>query len=300
MSTVYWKRAVQHILVVVGILGGVFHLLADRIPEGFDTRTMGFVFRVDTNAQPTEPIGTCFFVSVPMPSDLAVYLVTAKHVLEDTNGAFWPQIAVRLTKKAGGVGFVLFSLTETNTPWRAFVHPDPGVDLAIVPAAPHLGKHFIFQPIPSNIIATKEPINRFNIREGDEMFFVGLFTPFLGSEANIPIVRFGRLSMLTDEKITTGKDGPQHYYFMETQVFGGNSGSAAFFYFDERRNPNDVKTLLGGVVKGYFPNYSPIVFQDARPVPFARENNGIALVTPASKLHELLFSDEQKKLRGEK
>ena len=60
--------------------------------------------------------------------------------------------------------------------------------------------------------------------------------------------------MLTDEKISADKDGPQEYYLVETQVFGGNSGSAAMFYFDERRNPRDTKLLLAGVVKGYFFN----------------------------------------------
>jgi hypothetical protein len=87
---------------------------------------------------------------------------------------------------------------------------------------------------------------------------------------------------------------------METQVFAGNSGSAAMFYFDERRNPRDTKLLLAGVVKGSFFNYSPVKFVDANPVPVSTQNNGIALVTPAFKLHELLFSDELKRHRGEK
>jgi hypothetical protein len=106
--------------------------------------------------------------------------------------------------------------------------------------------------------------------------------------------------MLTEEKISADKDGLQEYYLMETQVFGGNSGSAAMFYFDERRNPGDTKLLLAGVVKGYFLNYSPVKIVDAKPVPVSTENNGLALVTPGFKLHELLFSDEVKSLRREK
>ena len=63
------------------------------------------------------------------------------------------------------------------------------------------------------------------------MFFMGLFTPFVGAKANVPAIRFGRLSVLTDEKITAVmEDGPQYYYLMEAQVFGGNSGSPALFY----------------------------------------------------------------------
>jgi hypothetical protein len=100
--------------------------------------------------------------------------------------------------------------------------------------------------------------------------------------------------------MVSAKDGPQDYYLMETQVFGGNSGSAALFYFDERRNPNDTKILVAGVVKGYFLNYSPIKFVDAKPWPFATENNGIALVTPGFRLRELVVSDELTRIRGEK
>jgi len=275
-------------------------LVADPLPEGFDKSAIGFVFLVDTNGQPSQPNGTCFFISLKSTNGLFIYLVTAKHVLQDTNGAILPQVAVRLTKTSGGVAFVQFPLTQTNTPFRVFTHPEPGVDLAVVPIAQHVFNDFRIQALPADLIATKDSIKNLKIREGDEMFFMGLFTPFYGSSANVPVVRFGRLSMLTDEKIAADKDGPQDYYLMETQVFGGNSGSAALFYFDERRNPNDTKILLAGVVKGYFLNYSPVRFVDAKPSPFSTENNGIALVTPGFRLRELLFSDELMRVRGEK
>lgn len=282
------------------LLVGFGRLAADPIPEGFDKSAIGFVFLVDTNGQPTQPNGTCFFVSVKSTNNFVVpYLVTAKHVLLDTNGSILPQVAVRLTRATGGVAFVQFPLTQTNTPYRAYTHPESGVDLAVIPIAPHLFNEFRIQPIPSDLIATKESIKKLKIREGDEMFFVGLFTPFLGGSANIPVVRFGRMSMIADERIPADKDGPQDYYLMETQVFGGNSGSAALFYFDERRNPGGTKVLLAGVVKGYFLNYSPVRFVDAKPSPYATENNGIALIIPGFKLLELLSTEEQLRARGE-
>lgn len=282
------------------MLISVTHTVADPLPEGFDKSAIGFVFLIDTNGQPSHPNGTCFFVTVRTTNGFFPYLATAKHVLEDTNGAILPQVAVRLSRSTGGVAFVVFPLTRAGTPFRVFTHPEPGVDLAVVPVVPDLFGTYRIQPIPSDLIATKEHMKKFKIREGDDMFFMGLFTPFYGSQANIPIVRFGRLSMMTDEKISADKDGLQDFYLMETQAFGGNSGSAAMFYFDERRNPGDTKLLLAGIVKGYFFNYSPVRFVNAKQVPVSTENNGIALVTPAFKLHELLFSDELMRLREEK
>jgi len=272
---------------------------ADPIPDGFDKNITAFVFLVGTNGQPTTPNGTCFFVGVDTPRGSFVYLVTAKHVLQESNGAFVPQICVRMMNTNDEAGFAYFPLNDTNGINRVFTHPEKGVDLAVVPVVPNIGRNFHVGVLPADLIATKERMKKFKVREGDEMFFMGLFTPFYGSKANFPIVRFGRLSMLTDERIPADKDGPQEYYLMETQVFGGNSGSAALFYFDERRNPMDTKILLAGVIKGYFVNYAPIKFIDTRATPFATENNGIALVTPGFKLNELLYSDELKRLRGE-
>ncbi len=45
-------------------------------------------------------------------------------------------------------------------------------------------------------------LKKLGITEGDDMFFVGLFTPFYGSKENLPICRFGHLAMLPDEAIT--------------------------------------------------------------------------------------------------
>lgn len=294
------RRNLTWTLACFCTLLGLGKLAADPIPEGFDKSAIGFVFLIDTNGQPTQPNGTCFFVSVKTTNGFVPHLVTAKHVLQDTNGSVLSQVAVRLTRATGGVAFVQFPLTQTNTPYRVYTHPEPGVDLAVVPIAPHVFNEFRIQTIPSEFIATKESIKKLKVREGDEMFFMGLFTPFYGSSANVPVVRFGRMSMLTDERIPADKDGPQDYYLMETQVFGGNSGSAALFYFDERRNPGDTKILLAGVVKGYFLNYSPVRYVDAKPSPYATENNGIALVIPGFKLLELLFSEDLMRVRGEK
>ena len=84
---------------------------------------------------------------------------------------------------------------------------------------------------------------------------------------------------------------------METQVFGGNSGAPCFFYFDERRNPNDTKIFLAGVVKGYFRDWSEVQFVDAKQTPISSSNVGIAAVTPAYYILDILQCEELQKWR---
>ena len=160
----------------MAVLIGIFNLAADPIPDGFDKSAIGFVFLIDTNGQPSQPNGPCFFVSVTTSNGFVPHLVTAKHVLQDTNGTILPQVAVRLSRATGGVSFVIFPLTQTNTPFRVFTHPESGVDLAVVPIAQHVFSEYRIQPIPADLIATKEHMKKFKIREGDEMFFMGLFS----------------------------------------------------------------------------------------------------------------------------
>jgi hypothetical protein len=161
---------------------------------------------------------------------------------------------------------------------------------------------------PAKLIADKSLVKKRRIREGDEMFFVGLFTPFFGDHENIPICRFGRLAMLTDEKIPWGSEGAQNLYLMETGAFGGNSGSPVFFYFRNNRAPRFLATsptahhgplLLAGVVKGYFRDWSQVMQTNSAVIEMSAQNMGVAAVVPAYYLHEILFSPEEKKFRSE-
>ena len=144
------------------------------------------------------------------------------------------------------------------------------------------------------------------------MFFIGLFTPFYGSQQNIPICRFGHLSMPTEEQIPLASNDVENLYLMEAQAFPGNSGSPAFFVFDKSRKggrpwqkqpnrlwPTHRSVLLAGVVKAYFRDWSQVQIVNSGAVPESEENMGITAIVPAHYLYEILFSDEQKKLRSD-
>ncbi len=80
--------------------------------------------------------------------------------------------------------------------------------------------------IPDSLIATSEILKRYKISEGDEVFFSGLFTSHPGQKKNQPIVRFGRVALMSDEKIEwREKDKAAKFldlYLVECQSFGGN------------------------------------------------------------------------------
>jgi hypothetical protein len=142
-------------------------------------------------------------------------------------------------------------------------------------------------------------------REGSEVFFAGMFTPHMGSRRNFPIVRFGKLCLITDEKIRfDGED--RDLYLIEGYCFGGNSGAPVFFLTGYENPPGiDLGARRGmklaGVLVGYFGVGVPVqtIVTGSRTNNVAFENMGIAAVVPAQKVYEILFSEQEKKRRGE-
>lgn len=258
--------------------------------------------------QPTEftPYGTAFFVGVKdskNPERNFAYLVTAKHVLQDSDHKSWlPNIFLRLNTKNGGSEIVEIPVSPSGTNKTVFLHPDPSVDIAVIPALPDQNR-FDFKILPENMITTEKDFKDLNITEGSEVFFTGLFSPYVGTRRNYPVVRFGRVSLITDEKIKFA-DQEAHLYLIETGSYGGNSGSPVFFFLGSDRTPGSLilgppLLKLAGVMKGSFLDIQPVSAVETSKVPVAPSNMGIAAVVPAYKLHELLFGAELKKQRGD-
>ena len=151
------------------------------------------------------------------------------------------------------------------------------------------------------MLTTKETFRNLGIQEGSEVFFVGMFTPHLGTQCNTPIFRFGKVCLITDEKISfLGQE--QELYLIEASVYGGNSGSPVFFRIGYE-NPPGVSfgsppgVALAGVVEGRFNDEVLVKTIPAGSTNATFPSLGISVVTPAYKLHEILFSDELKAAR---
>ncbi len=292
------------IMLLSSILGGI--LMAAPIPPVFKS-VVAFIYIKNEKGE-LIPNGTAFFVAVKNPSDpniSSVNLVTAKHVLcKPDTSEYRDNVFVRLNKKEGGSETVLIPISTKGEKRTVFTHSDPNVDIAVIPCLPNQAK-FDFKCLSDDMIITKKAYKDLKIREGSEVFFTGLFSRHPGVERNYPIVRFGRVALVTDEKIEWKPGKKMDLYLIEAGSYGGNSGAPVFFALGSDREPG--KLILGstiyklaGIMKGSFSDVREIKVVDTKKkrVPVALSNMGIAAVVPGYKLHEVLFSEEVKKTRG--
>lgn len=278
-------------------------LLAQGIPNQVKS-TVAFIFIKDTTGN-LNPNGTGFFVGVENPKikdNYSIYLVTAKHVLLDANKKFLKEITVRLNTKDSSSIILTSKTTDSGKYKNIFIHQDSTVDIAVIPV--NIDENIIdYKFLPEDYLTSKKTYNELNIREGTEVFFTGLFTSFIGEKRNYPIVRFGRVALVTDEKINW-EGAKSEMYLIESSSYGGNSGSPVFFYLGADRGDGSITVgdpvlKLAGIMKGYFGQKTPIEVVNTRTaIPVSVNNIGIAAVTPSYFLKEILQSNELKKLRG--
>jgi hypothetical protein len=266
-------------------------------------KTVTFIFladkegklRVDPKTQQPLAIGTGFFVVVENESTPKrfTYLVTAKHVLQDPIGGIYTRIFIRLNRNGGGSDFVPIDLLKQ----QVFTSGDPSVDMSVIPLPLNPAIADV-KAIPDSLIATRESFDKLHIAEGSDVFFVGLFTSYYGDKRNNPVVRFGKVAMLPEERISFGSADKSWLYLIEAQTFGGNSGAPVFFSLGVDREPNELhlgppQIMLAGIMKGFFNQNRAIEFHTvetvSQTIPVSVLNSGIAAITPAYILHEILF-----------
>src|ERR1035437_2519697 len=150
------------------------------------------------------PNGTGFLVAVPdvTNKDRAFgYLVTASHVLRPKAGAApYSEVFARLHRHEGGTALVRILLTPSGDTPSVFFHEDPRVDLAAIPFLPDQSK-YSFKVIPTALLPTAADMNDIQVSEGADVFFAGLFVPYVSDTANVPIIRFGRIALAPNEAI---------------------------------------------------------------------------------------------------
>jgi len=190
-------------LVIAGLLN---FIAADAAPiPSAIKQVVGFVFVPGKDGK-LVPNGTAFFVGVSQPMAQApkrafVHLVTAKHVLQNKDQSWFPKVFLRLNTKFGASDYIEIPIILSGEKRTVYLHEnDSAVDIAVIPLLPD-EKRFEFKFLPDEMITTEKAFRELRIAEGSEIFFTGLFTPYIGTLSNYPVVRFGRVSLLTDEKI---------------------------------------------------------------------------------------------------
>ena len=295
----------------------VFFLCVDKVGnDGVSRRT---------------PAATGFFVRVPLEGSqgLAVdYLVTARHCIEDARADGSDALYIRFNKKVGG-----FAEIETRIDdWLEHDSADVAAILALpsalpdgltradVEAASLKLAHFVGPGPDYKFEGESGGIGEVSIqpRVGHEIFFLGLFTEHAGSERNLLIARFGHIARMPDFIEIKHRD--QQFkmiaYLVEFHSIGGHSGSPVFFCYpmtigtprrDEATETSwtqyDAGHVTGfmGLVAGHYP-----ILSDTTPKTGdiqVKLNSGIAIITPACAVKELLMHDDfiekRKRLRDE-
>ena len=265
-------------------------------------KCIAFVFI--KNGESVHPNGTGFFVSIPTGYDDSKsykYFVTAKHVLQDLNGNFHPSIGIRINKQNEGSDIIWLQKDALHI----YTHHDNDVDIALFPFVPD-DNIYDYLSIGMELLSNPNIIREDKIEEGVDVLFTGLFTSHIGEKRNQPIVRFGKVALLSDEKVEWREENkpPQKLdlYLMECQSYGGNSGAPVFFKLDRLRDAgsNTIKGeqyYLAGIMKGYFNATNPIQVTQTDYQLHVTQNIGIAGVVPAFKLYEILHNDTLAKAR---
>ncbi|HWD92654.1 MAG TPA: hypothetical protein VG938_09915 [Verrucomicrobiae bacterium] len=252
--------------------------------------------------------GTGFFISMPstrVPNHNFIYLITARHVVEGINGR---DFYVRLNTKDGKSH--TFQGDNQVTWWY---HPndnehkktDVAVYFMLFPRG--LTQKLDFSAIPSVSILTDELIKSEGVGDGDEVCIAGLFSHHSGNEKNLPIIRTGNIAMMPDEPITANRYGKMESYLIECKSIGGLSGSPVFalkptavLLGNSPVQTTQWKMFLLGLIHGHFnspENKMDTTIEDSEET--RKMNVGIAIVTPAKKILEIINHEGLAKYRHE-
>jgi hypothetical protein len=249
--------------------------------------------------------GTGFLVEIPSAKEtngVFGYLVTARHVVRPSENNWLPFVFVRLNRRDGNSEMFLLPLITSGPNKNVFTHDDPTVDIAVVPFFPHPFTNFDCLFIPVDFIPSEADFKTFDIHEGSDVFFTGMFLHNLGNKHNTPITRFGKVALMSDEKIDwiTGKTD---LYLMEANSYPGNSGSPVFFMIGVDRGGQIVvggpTIKLAGIMSGCYNDLQPIQTVSVSTNQYVTPNLGISGVVPSYELKDILFSKDLKQQRGE-
>lgn len=247
--------------------------------------------------------GTGFFVSVAderPPFYRWPYLVTARHVAQ---GLRKSSAYMRINLKSGGA-------REIRLTGEWTYHPDAAVDLAVMAFNPVPDPDtYQLSTVDAESFASDAVIKQLGIGPGDEVCVVGLFVRMVGSQQNLPIVRMGNIAAMPADPIPT-KRGDMAGYLIEARSIGGISGSPVLVretvwiavdpanpLLAARREPRPEtrwarvggQSRLLGLMHGHWDipprdkNKFVIPDEDEDGV-----NMGIAIVVPASRIHDVL------------
>jgi hypothetical protein len=301
-----------------------------RIPPEVLDSVAFLCIRKDRNGRTENvPGGTAFFVSTSdreaslrnatddewAAGKTWTYVVTARHCIEETTHQ---TIYVRINTKEK-----FKDIPTSKDDW--FKHDDADVAAILLPPGTLDVHHLVLEPVSLHTFVTRDYMfapsecaygkgivgyikgayttGEMPIQLGDDLFFPGLFVQSAGTERNLPIARFGNISrmpsLVTLETKARGNINIMAY-LAECHSWGGHSGSPVFWYFDYiAYHPRPVfMVALLGLVSAHFDieRENP----GTMPKQSTKLNSGMAVVTPAENIRELLMRPDVAENRNQR
>jgi hypothetical protein len=246
----------------------------------------------------------------PTKRQYEVYLVTARHVIEEhaaaqaiskASQAATPQnMACPPTGQSGDSISVRMNPTNPNLPGREFdlaikdwfLDPNRAGDVAVYHLnAPYLKAQGVLDNfIPNDQYAAgKDKLKSIGVSAGDGVFVLGFPMNLAGAQRNYVIVRQGGIARISDLL-----DGASPSYLVDAFVSPGNSGSPVILRPEAISivgTPPQSKSFLVGMITSYQP-YTDIAFslQTKRPRVSFEENSGLAEVLPIDDIDQAIVA----------
>ncbi|MCA1707034.1 MAG: serine protease [Actinobacteria bacterium] len=258
--------------------------------------------QTDTGGIERIPVGSAFFVGVPLFDDMpesysALYAVTARHVI-DSGAQLW----IRMRTTSGQV----VDRPVAADAWEQHPHTDVAV------AGVHAPDDFDLIAVSPASFATESFVQQHRVGEGDDVFFSGLFVGHYGKAAPQPLIRFGNIALMPREPVRVEiskypkTETDIEAYLVEARSWGGQSGSPAFVSFPAQREVGGPITFgdtppfaLLGLVQGGWKHPEGAKAPDPSGEGFVEVNMGISVVVPAYKIMEVLMSETLARPRAE-
>jgi hypothetical protein len=165
--------------------------------------------------------GTAFIFSYQQEEKQYLFLVTNKHVIKGAiDGRFFFTLSDGKSPQIGQ----RFDIQMNQFEQQWFGHPDPEIDVAIMPLVPvlqeieKLGKKVFYRAITHDLIPNDEQLNKLDAIE--EVVFIGYPNGIFDSKNLMPVVRRGT----TATHLQIDYEG-KPLFLIDASVFPGSSGS---------------------------------------------------------------------------
>jgi hypothetical protein len=199
--------------------------------------------------QPDGFFGTGFMIEDSLMGQL---LITCRHIIQKENGEFFDKIFVRKNKLlktkqviSDTIGFFVYLKDKKDGKTRRFFysHPDPNIDLAIIPLVHPDQPIKTRRPVytfDADLILSKQGLDSLGIEEGTDVEIIGfsLTNSLYIDRINYHFSRFGKIGLFTtDDFELTIDEKPRQANFMllSMSVKIGDSGSPIIAHIGDSR-----------------------------------------------------------------